>query len=236
MKFTYPLAAALMAGTAFASSGEIVSQFTFTGDSYASSDTSSATTTDLVVGADLAADGSTRIEDGTTNLFNINDTRAGNPGEYFLFRYQPLTDDTWFDGTVDALEFTVTPGAGTSLDLTSFTMDLANWSGGSGVQARVYTTAVDGTIDDGTADRVATFTVPGGQGAWPGSPFSVDLTALADVTTTTTFRIEVGGVGNDGRHTNGIDNITLNATVIPEPGSLALLGLGGLLIARRRRG
>ena len=28
----------------------------------------------------------------------------------------------------------------------------------------------------------------------------------------------------------------LTGTVIPEPGSLALLGLGGLLIARRRRG
>lgn len=32
------------------------------------------------------------------------------------------------------------------------------------------------------------------------------------------------------------DNIRLDATVIPEPGSLALLGLGGLMIARRRRG
>ena len=32
------------------------------------------------------------------------------------------------------------------------------------------------------------------------------------------------------------DEPTLNLTIVPEPGSLALLGLGGLLIARRRRG
>lgn len=31
------------------------------------------------------------------------------------------------------------------------------------------------------------------------------------------------------------DNIRLDGTVVPEPGSLALIGLGGLLIARRRR-
>ena len=33
-----------------------------------------------------------------------------------------------------------------------------------------------------------------------------------------------------------IDNIALDGVLIPEPGSLALLGLGGLLVARRRRG
>ena len=33
-----------------------------------------------------------------------------------------------------------------------------------------------------------------------------------------------------------IDNVSFDGTAVPEPGSLALLGLGGLLIARRRRG
>lgn len=33
-----------------------------------------------------------------------------------------------------------------------------------------------------------------------------------------------------------VDNVTVETTDIPEPSSLALLGLGGLLVARRRRG
>lgn len=41
--------------------------------------------------------------------------------------------------------------------------------------------------------------------------------------------------GNSARGLQLAD-LQLDVTVIPEPGSLALLGLGGLLIARRRRG
>ena len=43
---------------------------------------------------------------------------------------------------------------------------------------------------------------------------------------------------NDGRQDGQftMDNVQLTQDVVPEPGSLALLGLGGLLIARRRRG
>ena len=36
---------------------------------------------------------------------------------------------------------------------------------------------------------------------------------------------------DEGRY----DNIVIDGTLVPEPGSLALLGLGGLLVARRRR-
>jgi hypothetical protein len=35
---------------------------------------------------------------------------------------------------------------------------------------------------------------------------------------------------------SGADNVTIKSLVVPEPSSLALLGLGGLLVARRRRG
>jgi hypothetical protein len=40
-----------------------------------------------------------------------------------------------------------------------------------------------------------------------------------------------GTIDAEGR----FDNISITGTAVPEPGSLALLGLGGLLIARRRR-
>ncbi|MFI4861338.1 MAG: PEP-CTERM sorting domain-containing protein [Phycisphaerales bacterium JB063] len=46
-----------------------------------------------------------------------------------------------------------------------------------------------------------------------------------------------GGAGDGtpllGRH--GVDNLSFGQTDVPEPGSLALLGLGGLAILRRRR-
>jgi hypothetical protein len=51
-----------------------------------------------------------------------------------------------------------------------------------------------------------------------------------------TLDIRVSWAGNpSGSEPQGIDNITING-VVPEPGSLALLALGGLMIARRRRG
>lgn len=54
---------------------------------------------------------------------------------------------------------------------------------------------------------------------------------------TYTLRIKGGdftGANETGNHT-GIDNLSINGIVTPEPGSIALLGLGGLMIVRRRR-
>jgi hypothetical protein len=51
---------------------------------------------------------------------------------------------------------------------------------------------------------------------------------------TKTFSFNVNSGALDTKHL--INAFGVNGTVIPEPGSLALLGLGGLLIARRRRG
>ena len=42
-----------------------------------------------------------------------------------------------------------------------------------------------------------------------------------------------GGAAGDNV---GVDHVTIDFVPIPEPGSLALFGLGGLLLARRRRG
>ena len=51
----------------------------------------------------------------------------------------------------------------------------------------------------------------------------------------TNYFIEVRLTGASGNNV-GLDDFTVNGTVVPEPTSLALLGLGTLLIARRRRG
>ena len=52
-------------------------------------------------------------------------------------------------------------------------------------------------------------------------------------------QLTVDGIGIQSLHagtlTNGIDNISVDLTTVPEPSSAALLGLGGLALILRRR-
>ena len=48
--------------------------------------------------------------------------------------------------------------------------------------------------------------------------------------------VRIQGVTTWGSDSGGLAEVQFGGTLVPEPGSLALLGLGGLLIARRRRG
>lgn len=59
---------------------------------------------------------------------------------------------------------------------------------------------------------------------------AADLGGYADLR----FRVVVDGATNQGGN-NRLDNIQFNASAIPTPGALALLGLGGLVAGRRRR-
>jgi len=204
----------------------IVANYAFDGETLASSDTSTVTATTLAVGASLAADTETGI--------NVDGGSGGAGDDSFEFRYLSLLDDIAFDD--DTLTFTITPTGGDTLDLTSITFDLINRSGGAGILATVYSSVIDGTIDNVVTDQIGNYTTGGGAGSW--EPVSFDLSSHTGITGTTEFRIEFFTGGNDGAHYNDIDNIIINANIIlvPEPSSTALLGLGGIaLILRRRR-
>ena len=218
--FATTITAALSVCTAQA---EQIAVYNFTGSSFASSDSSTVTASDLAVGAGLTADGAnTTIDAG-----------FGNTAPAFKFRYAPIggNDEDRFDA--DTVSLTVTPAGGDTLDFTSITFDLINISGSAGITATVYSTVIDGTIDDATNDKIGDYATAGGAGSW--EPVSFDLSAYTGKSGSQTFVINFWTNGNNGVHNNYIDNIIVNATVVPEPTSLALLGLGGLALVRRRR-
>ena len=198
-------ASGLIAGSAQAT---VIANYDFEDpDNYSSKDTSSVTASDITIGDGLLSDDQTGIEDGTTDLQFV-DWNEGNPGSYFRFRYGAITQTRFND---DYIEFTVAPDAGVWLDLTSLTLDLVNFSGGAGFDATVYSSVVDGIIDDPEDDQLERFVVSGGAGDW--ETYELDLSAFTNVTDPTVFRIEFFSSGNDPRHNIGLDNVVLNANV-----------------------
>ena len=71
----------------------------------------------------------------------------------------------------------------------------------------------------------------------PESTFTFDLTGISALenASSVTFRLVATGAASGTAGTNRVDNFNIEATAIPEPTSLAVIGLGGLLALRRRR-
>lgn len=100
---------------------------------------------------------------------------------------------------------------------------------GSGFDSRAFAYSTDGTNFTDVGTDTGTLS-----SSWEIETY--DLSSITDIDDqdAVTFRITLDGA-TGGSGNNRFDNITVEGTVIPEPTSLALLGLGGLLIARRRR-
>jgi uncharacterized protein (TIGR03382 family) len=155
----------------------------------------------------------------------------------------------WNQEATDYLSFGFTVANGSSVNLSSLQIGTRSEGGAPGTLA--LRSSVDGFGSNlFIFDQASTTSNEWGPGA--GFIFSViDLRAMTNLTGTVEFRIyQVGNTAANGgtpqtnRHfrlTNyflgGVDqgDMSFSGTVIPAPGALALLGLGGLVGGRRRR-
>jgi len=150
----------------------------------------------------------------------------------------------------DYIEFTVSTSSVQTATLTTFTFDWwLNSPNATGTQSySVYALSdVNGFVD---GQQFGSKTL--GEGGTPGVGFnahdaegkalglSFNIAALGPLTTNDSITFRIYFVDNRtgvSSPFHAVDNVTVNGTVteVPEPGSLALLGLGGLMVARRRR-
>ncbi len=189
----------------------------FTGISWSTNGVSDpGSTIALSTGATVQQDGATQNADRLSVARNID--TAG-----------PWTIDITFMATAD----------GVTLEDLTFDYQFTSGGGVNQVAAHPDSGIFDVSILDGSLATLSTVQIGPLGTADVASNIGTGIVAdFADVALTNgstyTLRFTASSNASSGNNV-AVDNFSLNGTV-PEPGSLALLGLGGLAMLRRRRG
>lgn len=149
----------------------------------------------------------------------------------------------WSVGDGWDVSFTFALDAGiVSIDLDTFDL-VANVTSNGGTYRsatnsdRQWTFTITGDGAYGTQSASTTTTYNNGNVA-ANQPTSIDLSGFDDLVAGENYTATVGVRWVSGDLTYmSLDSVSLSGTtIVPEPAALALIGLGGLLIAGRRRG
>jgi hypothetical protein len=220
-----------LAGLAAVANADVITQWTFNSNP---ADANTATGTL----APATGSGTAAALAGNTQLFNSGNTNdTSSPG-----------DNTRWSVTTFAAQGTGSGTRGVTYNVSTagYTgISINYWHRFSNTSNRF--SQVEYTLDGSTYAIATSFENTSGGDAW--NNFNVDFSSVAGASNNANFGVRITSIyGSTGNYvasnstsnyattgTWGFDLVTFNGTLIPTPGSVALMGLGGLLAARRRR-
>jgi hypothetical protein len=144
------------------------------------------------------------------------------------------------NGNSGSIAFGITNNTGADLLFTSFDFDaiLFRGNGAAGFELFLGDIATGTSIGSGTVPARSNSNADLTGGSDLHEEISVDLSAIDAFVDGQTLNFELsftGGVPNSGGNDLNLDNIAFSASAVPEPSSMAVLGLAGLAIFTRRR-
>ena len=164
------------------------------------------------------------INSGANEGSTAGDIGFSGGGEQAFVR----TDATSGVGDDDFFSFTITADAGMTLNLDNIVLDAVLTTTGTAPEPTGDST-VFVTDEANNVFGSATFDT---SGLTSSGTISLGITGV----TSQTFRFFFDDTVDDGGDINRLNSVVLNGeSVIPEPATLALLGLGGLMLLPRRR-
>jgi hypothetical protein len=147
------------------------------------------------------------------------------------------TDSSTQSGAVTANDywtFTITPNAGFTLNLSSLTFDYANYTNDATFPTENFfaRSSINGFSSNLAAAVTATVA---SAGAFSNASIDLSGASFQNVATPIEFRIYVYDGTTDADRGALLDNIVLNGTAVPEPGTWLLLCLGAGLLGTAQR-
>lgn len=220
-----------LAGLAAVANADVITQWTFNSNP---ADANTATGTL----APVTGTGTAATFGAVTNIFNGGNTNdTSSPGDNSRWSVTTFAAQSTGSGTRG-----VTYNASTA-GYTAISINY--WHRFSNTSNRF--SQVEYTLDGSTYSVFTSFENTAGGDAWVN--YNVDFSSVAGADNNANFGVRItsifGGAGSYVASNNtssyattgtwGFDLVTFNGSLVPTPGSVALMGLGGLLAARRRR-